>query len=228
MADRVPRGPTGIPLLGSSLDFASDPLGFFEECAREYGDCVRVDTVNDEFYLLTDPTGIERVLSKNHENYRKPDFGGEGLDALLGDGLLTSDGETWLRQRRRVQPAFDRTMLDRYAETMVADARSTALDRSPGAPVTRRSSRASRASAAGTRRAVTPVPPPETTTDVSSVTSSFAAATARSNRAVPSDSVAMLALRSTTTTTDSSTVRCSETGTYGAASEAASAAIATN
>ncbi|WP_132058681.1 cytochrome P450 [Halorussus amylolyticus] len=126
MADRVPRGPTGVPLFGSSLSFAADPLGFFERSAREYGDFVRVETLNGEIYLLTDPAEIERILTRNNANYRKPDLGGEGLDGLLGEGLLTSEGDRWLRQRKRIQPSFNRSMLDRYAETMVADARELA------------------------------------------------------------------------------------------------------
>jgi cytochrome P450 len=113
-------------VVGSSLDFAADPLGFMEGCAREYGDLVRLDTVNGEVYLLTDPDGIEHVLSTNSRNYRKPDLDGEGLDGLLGDGLLTSEGDHWLRQRRRIQPAFRPEQQKRYAETMVEDARELA------------------------------------------------------------------------------------------------------
>lgn len=126
MSDRVPRGPTGVPMFGSSLEFASNPLGFFERCAREYGDFVRVETMNGEVYVLTDPGGIEHVLARNDANYEKPDLDGEGLDGLLGEGLLTSDGDLWSRQRRRIQPSFSRPMLDRYAETMVANARELA------------------------------------------------------------------------------------------------------
>lgn len=123
MADRQPRGPTGLPVVGSSLDFAADPLGFMEGCAREYGDFVELDTVNGEVYQVTDPEAIKHVLSSNNENYAKPDLDGEGLDGLLGEGLLTSEGDHWLNQRRRIQPAFHPEQLDRYAETMVEDAR---------------------------------------------------------------------------------------------------------
>jgi cytochrome P450 len=126
MADHQPRGPTGIPVLGSSLDYAADPLGFMERCAREYGDFVRLDTLNGEVYLLTDPDAIKHVLSKNNQNYRKPDLDGEGLDGLLGNGLLTSEGDHWLNQRRRIQPAFHPDQIDHYAETMVEDARELA------------------------------------------------------------------------------------------------------
>ena len=132
MADRVPRGPTGVPVFGSSFDFAADPLAFVEETAAEYGDFVRIDTVNGEVYLLTDPAGIKHVLTTNDRNYRKPDLDGEGLDGLLGEGLLTSEGDTWLRQRKRIQPAFGREQLDRYAEVMVGDARELAATWSDG------------------------------------------------------------------------------------------------
>ncbi len=122
MANRVPSGPEGIPILGSSLQYADDPLGFMEHVAREYGDVARIDVYGTEVYQVTDPAAIRRVLVTNAANYRKPNLGGdEGLGGLLGDGLLTSDGDHWQRQRKAMQPSFYGAKLDEYGDIIVRD-----------------------------------------------------------------------------------------------------------
>ncbi|KZN25512.1 cytochrome P450 [Haladaptatus sp. R4] len=122
MANRVPSGPEGVPFLGSSLQYADDPLGFMERVAREYGDVARIDVYGTEVYQVADPEAIRRVLVTNAENYRKPTLGGdEGLGGLLGDGLLTSDGEHWRRQRTVMQPSFYGEKLNEYGDIIVRD-----------------------------------------------------------------------------------------------------------
>lgn len=122
MANRVPSGPKGIPILGSSLQYADDPLGFMEHVAHEYGDVARIDVYGTEVYQVTDPAAIRRVLVTNAANYRKPNLGGdEGLGGLLGDGLLTSDGHHWQRQRKTMQPSFYGAELDEYGDIIVRD-----------------------------------------------------------------------------------------------------------
>ena len=126
MGNRVPAGPAGVPVLGSSIEFMGDPLGFFERCAFDYGPFVRIDGLRGGLYVLTDPEGIRHVLSANDRNYVKPSLGERGLDGLLGAGLLTSDGPLWQHQRGRIQPAFYREQLSTYAGTMIDDANDLA------------------------------------------------------------------------------------------------------
>ncbi|WP_435155271.1 cytochrome P450 [Haladaptatus sp. DFWS20] len=122
MADRVPSGPEGVPFLGSSLQYADDPLRFMERVADEYGDVARIDVYNQEVYQVIDPGAIRRVLVTNATNYKKPSLGGdEGLGGLLGDGLLTSNGEHWQRQRKVMQPSFYGDKLNEYADIIVGD-----------------------------------------------------------------------------------------------------------
>ena len=133
MANRVPVGPTGLPLVGTSLQYADDPLGFMERTAREFGDVVSVDVYGQEVIQVTDPDAIRRVLVGNAGSYRKPTFGDdEGLAGLLGDGLLTSDGDLWQRQRSALQPAFFGERLDDYATEMVEHAKRTGASWSDG------------------------------------------------------------------------------------------------
>ncbi len=95
-----------------------DPLGFFTHCARTYGDITGMRYFNFRVFFINNPDYIEDVLVNNARKFHK----GRVLQAnkgLFGEGLLTSEGSFWLRQRRLAQPAFHRARIATYAETMV-------------------------------------------------------------------------------------------------------------
>ena len=119
-------GPTGVPLLGNTLGWARDPLGFHERLAA-YGRVARYEALGQERYLLTDPEDIERVLTDT-DTFPKHDASIEQLGETVGSGLLTSDGELWERQRAAIQPAFYMDHIKRYADVMV-DRAAAAADR---------------------------------------------------------------------------------------------------
>lgn len=114
---RVP-GPRGLPLLGSLLEFRRDMTGFTTRLARRYGDVALFRLGPQKVFLVSDPEEIGRVLVTGHRNFVKS-RGLERMKPLLGEGLLTSEGEFHLRQRRHVQPAFHHERLEGYAEAMV-------------------------------------------------------------------------------------------------------------
>ena len=70
------------------------------------------------FFYLQRPEHIEALCVKNDKCYVKP-FGNEALKRFLGEGLLTSEGQFHLRQRRMIQPAFHKKRIDAYAACMV-------------------------------------------------------------------------------------------------------------
>jgi cytochrome P450 len=111
-------GPKGSLVLGVMTDFSRDTFGFIERC-RDYGDVVSMRFLYLTSYFLYHPRDIEYVISTNAKNFiksrnqRSPLF-----QRLVGNGLLTSEGETWKRQRRLAQPAFHRQRINAYAETM--------------------------------------------------------------------------------------------------------------
>ena len=115
----LPPGPKARPLVGNLLDYSRDPLNFLARSSWEYGDVVNLQFPGPPAYLLSNPDHIEQVLVKNNRNFIKDRVTRSEL-SILGDGLLTSDGDFWRRQRRLAQPAFHRERVEAYAETMVS------------------------------------------------------------------------------------------------------------
>lgn len=90
-------------------------ISVVERYFADYGDVVPIHLPGlPHLFLIRHPEHIKRVLQDNHVNYRRS-IGYEFLRLFLGDGLLTSDGEGWLRQRRMMQPAFARNKIQNFA-----------------------------------------------------------------------------------------------------------------
>lgn len=117
--EHEPSGPPGLPLIGNTYRFASDSLSFYEEVAREYGPVARYEVGGREFYQLSHPKLVERVLVHENGAFRKGEQYREWLGPVVGDGLLIAEGEYWRRQRHRVQPGFDPESLAGYAPVAV-------------------------------------------------------------------------------------------------------------
>ncbi|HLJ11220.1 MAG TPA: cytochrome P450, partial [Planctomycetaceae bacterium] len=111
-------GPSGHWLLGSLREFRRDMLAFYARIARDYGDIVGFRLGPRRFVLLNHPDFIEQVLVTENRNFIKH-YGLRLLRPTLGNGLLNSDGDFWLRQRRLMQPAFQRQRIDSYAPIIV-------------------------------------------------------------------------------------------------------------
>jgi len=116
---RIPPGPRGLPLLGVALDVQKDVLGWNLRTAKEYGPVVQYRFGPLRSYLVTDPDGLKHVLQDHVKNYTKDHFGYAIVRRIVGNGIFTSEGATWLRQRRLAQPAFHRTRISAMAAQMV-------------------------------------------------------------------------------------------------------------
>lgn len=112
--------PPGLPVIGHVLDFAANPPEYLLRLTRQYGDVVNLRFGNRGLTLITRPALVAQVLRDQAKKFKKPYKGFPALHALIGNGLLSSDGEFWLRQRRLAQPAFHRERIRAYAETMRA------------------------------------------------------------------------------------------------------------
>lgn len=100
----TPR-PPGTLFLGNLASYRKDPLRLFLDSALESPDIVRFRMAYMSVFLVIEPSYIKHVLQEHQRNYVKG-VSYESLRILLGDGLLTAEGDLWRRQRRLIQPAF--------------------------------------------------------------------------------------------------------------------------
>ena len=110
-------GPQGLPWFGSVFPAWRDPLTLFLESRERYGDVVRFKFGPFQYYLVNDPDVVKHVLVDNPKGYTKS-RNYLGLKVVLGEGLLTSEGDHWRRQRKLAQPAFHRDKLAGFAASM--------------------------------------------------------------------------------------------------------------
>jgi cytochrome P450 len=105
----------------STFSLRRDLLGGLVAAHREAGDVVRLAPARMPVYAVFHPDDAQRVLQGNADGHRKDNTFYRELRWSFGAGLLTSQDDAWLRQRRFVQPLFTRKRIDGYAETMLEE-----------------------------------------------------------------------------------------------------------
>lgn len=117
-----PPGPLGQWPQGVLKQFQNQPLQAMMTLFREYGDAIRFRAVLNFYgYLFFHPDHYQHILQDNNRNYTKmPHPSLALLRPVIGNGLLTSDGDFWRRQRRLASPAFHRKRIAAFATTMTA------------------------------------------------------------------------------------------------------------
>lgn len=108
-SSRTPPRARGIPILGVLPQLRHGPLNFFLKMALEYGDVVQLDLGPARFYLVSHPDLLKSIFLDNQKGYAK---GYDKAKPLLGEGLVTSEGDLWKRQRRLMAPLFQRQHLN--------------------------------------------------------------------------------------------------------------------
>ncbi len=121
MTRKLPRptGPAGLAMVRAVAARRGSPADFFTELARAHPRVAHVRLGSEHYYFLNHPDVVREVYVTHGRHTVK----GRALQqskVLLGEGLLTAEGEHWRRQRRLVQPAFHRDRIRRYADDMVA------------------------------------------------------------------------------------------------------------
>src|SRR6185436_8648105 len=102
----------GLPLLGVLPNlFTGDPFEYLKNVMLEEGDLVQLNLGPQPVYLVSHPDYLQRILRDNYQNYRKPDMLYGRARKSMGNGLVTSSGDFWLRQRRMIQPHLHRNQL---------------------------------------------------------------------------------------------------------------------
>ena len=132
MAGKLPPRATGGRWITGHLGaFSQDRLGFMSRCTRDQGDMTAFRLGHLRVYLANHPKFIEEVLVEKSRHFIKH-FALRMNPGILGKGLLTSESDFWLRQRRLIQPAFARNRLAAYGPPMVAAAERVLDEWTPG------------------------------------------------------------------------------------------------
>jgi cytochrome P450 len=124
---RIP-GPRALSPLGSAPAIARDTEGFALKMWQRYGDIVRIRFLLWPAYLLYHPDYVKYVLHDHHRNYNKQSPLLDSVRPFFGNGLFTNNGESWLHQRRLMQPAFHHKRLEHFG-TVMTDATLAMLER---------------------------------------------------------------------------------------------------
>ena len=113
----------GTSIVGAAKDFAEDPFRFYETFIPKYGDLFRIKSIFfvlrpefDHMVIVSNPDMVKHVMLDNNRNYVKSSAY-KSLKLLLGEGLLTSEGDFWRKQRKLMQPGFHRDRLASFVKT---------------------------------------------------------------------------------------------------------------
>ncbi len=128
---RKPPGPRSLSPLGSASAIARDTQRFARDMWLQYGDVVRFRFLFWPAYSLYHPDHLKYILQDNHRNYNKQFPMLKTVRPLFGNGLFTNDGDSWLHQRRLMQPSFHHRRIASFA-TIMTDATLTMLERWQG------------------------------------------------------------------------------------------------
>jgi len=118
--------PKGHWFWGNTKQFASNTLGFVQNCMTNYTAICRAKIGFKNFYLPLNATLADYVLRQNNKNYKKS-FAYTGLKVFLGNGLLTNEGQEWLAQRRLIQPAFYKESISNLSQLMLNETQNMLL-----------------------------------------------------------------------------------------------------
>ena len=111
-------GPRGLPVLGSLPQMWRNPLRMFWAASQRYGDIFQFRVGPRPYFFVIHPEGIQRLLVAQQRNYAHWPRDNRNFRALLGHGLLTSEGDIWRRHRTLAQPAFHQRRLAGLLDTV--------------------------------------------------------------------------------------------------------------
>lgn len=126
MTLKLPPGPNEQGRITNLGRMRRDPIALQWDLTRRYGDVVYFRLFNRHLVLLTHPRDLRHVFQDHYTNYNKQTRGFDVLRSFLANGLLTSEGDFWLRQRRIAQPAFHHDRIAAFAATMTRAATALA------------------------------------------------------------------------------------------------------
>jgi len=116
----LPPRTGGLPIVGALPAFARRPFDLLREAREQHGDIFTLDLGVTRWVILNHPRQADYMLREHSQNYRKGSGLWDTIRELMGNGLVVSEGDFWLRHRRMIQPQFHRKRLAGLADAMVA------------------------------------------------------------------------------------------------------------
>ena len=113
---QLPPSPEGYPVIGHTIDFGDDPFGFVDRATTECGDVYCMELPGTDVYVLAGPEYLEQALVTDVNAFGKTD----DFNRVFGNGVLSTEGDQWSRQRGILQPLFHPERVSGYADDMVA------------------------------------------------------------------------------------------------------------
>src|SRR5689334_1652138 len=110
----------GFPIIGAIPALVREQLAYLERAHAEYGDIYKLNLGATSMVMLNHPDYAQHVLVDHARNYSKGGPIWDSVRSLVGNGLVTSEGDFWLRQRRMMQPHFHRQRLSVITEVMTS------------------------------------------------------------------------------------------------------------
>jgi cytochrome P450 len=110
----------GLPLVGSLPQLIKNPFGYLKQARETYGDIYNLNLGISKMLIVNHPRQMQHILVDNAQNYRKGGAMWDAVRAMLGNGLVVSEGSFWLRQRRMMNPQFHRQRLAALNDLMVS------------------------------------------------------------------------------------------------------------
>jgi cytochrome P450 len=104
----------GSFFLGNTKEFGNDAIKFIDKCISQYDDVVKIRLKFGDWYILFSPDSISHVLQQNHRNY-KQSKAYEAMKDFLGESLVTTDKDEWLKRRKSIQPIFLKEYISQYS-----------------------------------------------------------------------------------------------------------------
>jgi cytochrome P450 len=117
---QAPGPPLGWFAMKSAREFSRDPLGFTERMVREYGPVVELRFGPVRAFLAVGPEAVQQVLVSRSKSFCKERRNRDAVREIDGEGIITTEGDFWLRQRRLVQKGFAADRMAHYADVTVA------------------------------------------------------------------------------------------------------------
>src|SRR5262245_4565769 len=126
MRNPAAPGPGRVAMLADVAQLRRNLLAYCERSVERYGDIVQLRIGPVRAFILNDPAAINRVLVEKHKDYVRT-HSARAVSRILGQGLITSNGELWRKQRRLIQPIFHREIVNGLVDT-IANAVGCMLD----------------------------------------------------------------------------------------------------